>query len=329
MRRSSGWSWSYESIEMRVIPKMAESITSGSLMYAVYFAPRGKRRLLNLGHQLGQRHLNPLDKLIGVIGDAGAGKSLLINGMFPGLELTNDDSGINIRPLPLLDQSANGAFTHHTYHVDIRFEMAFTPAYQLAEAIRQAVASGRRVIVEHFELIYPLLAMNAEILIGLGEEVLVTRPNIFGPLPDDIAAIVFKSVRYRRMAHSAEDLTELVLRRDFGFTGPLSHDDVKHGFVLEFTAKPELDLVRVEERVMSYIEQDIPIQYHDDSHVALGSELVPCTGPRLHVRNTGAIQNFQLIKEFKYDPIAKLYLLVGLVGSDHPLNLNDLNDLTV
>lgn len=45
------------------------------------------------------------------------------------------------------------------------------------------------------------IKMNAEVLIGIGEEVIVTRPNIFGPLPKDIAEIVFKSIKLRRMAH--------------------------------------------------------------------------------------------------------------------------------
>ena len=70
---------------------MPLSLLPESLMYAVYFAPRGKDRLLDLGHQIAQRHLSPQDKLIGFVGDGGAGKSLLIRGMFPGLELTNDD----------------------------------------------------------------------------------------------------------------------------------------------------------------------------------------------------------------------------------------------
>ena len=64
---------------------------------------------------------------------ADRGKSVLIRGMFPGLELTNDDGGVNVRPLPLMDQdSETGFFTPHTYHVDIRFEMGFTQPHELA-----------------------------------------------------------------------------------------------------------------------------------------------------------------------------------------------------
>ncbi len=308
---------------------MAITIAHESLMYAVYFAPRGKNRLLNLGHNLGQRHLSPLDKLVGVIGDSGAGKSLLIRGMFPGLELTNDDSGINIRPLPILAHFEEERFAYHSYHVDIRFEMAFTPIHQLAEAIRAAIAKGRRVVVEHFDVIYPFLKMNAEILFGIGEEVIVTRPNIFGPLPEDIAKIVYKSLRYRRMAHTAEDLTGYVLLHEGFYEGPLSHDDVKHGFVLEFSTKPSFDPRAVEQKVREYIDRGVAIQYGDDEHIYIGTERIGCTGPRIHLRNSSEVENFQLIKEFKYDSISGMYLLVGLVGADHPLDLNDLNDLTI
>lgn len=308
---------------------MTVSITHASLMYAVYFAPRGKARLLSLGNQIGQRHLSPLDKLIGVIGDAGAGKSLMINGMFPGLELTNDDSAINIRPLPLLSHAEDGKFTYHTYHVDIRFEMAFTPIHQLAEAVKAAVATNHRVVIEHFDLLYPFLKINAEILVGIGEEVIVTRPNIFGPLPDDIRKIVFKSLRFRRMAHTAEDLTGLVLVNEFNYKGPLIHDDVKHGFVLEFNEKPSFDLNQLEDSVKDLIKNGMDVCYHDEQHINIGPNTIGCTGPRIHLRNTAEIENFQLIKEFKYDPISKLYLLVGLVGADHPVDLNDINDLSL
>ena len=67
-------------------------------LYSVFFAPRGNSRMLQLGMQIAQQYLNPEDKLIGIIGEAGAGKSMLIKGMFPGLDLCNDDSGVNIRP---------------------------------------------------------------------------------------------------------------------------------------------------------------------------------------------------------------------------------------
>lgn len=134
-----------------------------SLIQSAFYAPRGRHRIYELGIQIAQQYLSPFDKLIGVIGDAGSGKSSLIHGMFPGLELTNDDDGVNVRPLPLLDVGMErGFYTPHTYHLDIRFETGFTQPHILADAIMEALNLNKRVIVEHFELIYPLLPRNAD-----------------------------------------------------------------------------------------------------------------------------------------------------------------------
>ena len=165
-----------------------------------YFAPRGHTRMYALGMQLAQLYLSPYDKLIGIIGEAGSGKSALIRGMFPGLELTNDDDGVYVRPLPLLDQGSQiGFFSPHTYHLDIRFENGFTQMSVLAEAITEALQNGKRVIVEHFDLVYPLLGFNANLLIGVGEQVLIARPTLFGPEPKEIRETVYKSLNYRLM----------------------------------------------------------------------------------------------------------------------------------
>ncbi|MDA8235446.1 MAG: alanine-tRNA synthetase second additional domain-containing protein [Clostridia bacterium] len=293
---------------------MAISVMHGYLMQAAYFAPRGKKRLLLLGSNIGQRYLSPEDKLIGLIGEAGSGKSLLIRGMFPGLELTNDDDGINIRPLPLLADAQREHFRYRTYHIDARFETAFTQTWMLAEAVRKAIDHGRRVVIEHFDQLYPALEINAEVLIGVGEEVIVTRPGIFGPYPKDIAAIVFESIKYRRMAHTAEDITGLVLE-ELGIKKPQAHSDIKHGFILEFSEKPDLDFDFVEKRVLEYIAQDLIINHYDENHIKIGERVCQCTGPRIHLRRTGEIEGFHLIKEFKWDPIDKLYVLAGLVGT--------------
>ncbi len=142
-----------------------------SLIQSSFFAPRGRTRIYDLGIQISQLYLSPHDKLIGFIGEAGSGKSALIKGMFPGLELTNDDDGVNVRPLPILDVDDDRKFFKpHTYHLDIRFEMGFTQPHMLAEAITEAMDRGKRVIVEHFDLIYPLLNRNADLMIGVGEQ---------------------------------------------------------------------------------------------------------------------------------------------------------------
>ncbi|WP_350342600.1 alanine-tRNA synthetase second additional domain-containing protein [Proteinivorax tanatarense] len=292
------------------------SSTHQYLMHATYFAPRGKHRLQGLGNHLSQRYISPNDNIIGFIGDSGAGKSILIRGIFPGLELTNDDEGINVRPLPLLHQYQKGHFRSHTYHLDVRFESAFTQTWELAEAIKEAVSQGKRVIVEHFDLLYPHLGFNAEVLIGVGEEVIITRPGVFGPEAKEIGDIVFNSIKYRKMAHTAEDLTSLVLM-DMGFDRPTYHSDIKHGFVLEFKTKPNIDLIELEQKVKELIDANLSISHHDDEHINIGEDIVfPCTGPRIHVKKTGDISGFYLIKDFKWDTLNQQYLLAGLIGSE-------------
>lgn len=284
-----------------------------TLVKAVYYAPRGRHRLMHLGMLIAQRYLDAEDLLIGIMGDAGAGKSLIIRGMFPGLVLTNDDDGVNVRPLPVMDDARNEFFRTHTYHLDVRFEMAFTQLWELADAVKKAVSAGRRVVVEHFELLYPLLNVNAEMLIGIGEEVVVTVPTLFGPFPSEIAEEAYQSLVYRKMAHSAEDLTGIVLEQ-MGFEPPTIHSDVRHGFVVEFTRKPEVDLAEVERRVLDYIEQDLPISCYNDQTILIGQQKLECSGPRIHMSSTGKIERFRLEKNFHYSPITKTFLLAGRVG---------------
>lgn len=296
-------------------------------LYSVYFAPRGYVRMTHMGMQIAQRHLHVYDRLIGIIGDAGSGKSLLVSGMFPGLELTNDDGGVNVRPLPLLEVKEEGFYQPHTYHVDVRFEQAFTQPHMLAEAVLRALSLGRRVVVEHFELLYPLLNVNAQLLIGIGDEIIVCRPTLFGPEPEDIARIVHRSIKYRRMAHSAEDLTERALALQGIPEREYEHDDVRHGFMLRFRKRPELDLERLTGDVQSQIEQDLKISFVDNEHIRIGGSLHRCTGPRMHVPSTGKIENFRFLPQLHDDVLTDTCLLVGLVGEVHPRGNRDLNSI--
>jgi hypothetical protein len=234
--------------------------------------------------------------------------------MFPGLELTNDDNGVYVRPLPLLEQDTGFAFfSPHTYHVDIRFENGFTQMSVLAEAIAEALDKGRRVVVEHFDLVYPLLGANANMLIGVGEQVLIARPSIFGPEPDEIKNEVYKSLKYRLMAHSAEDICEMFIN-DFDVER-CGHDDVRHGFALYFPdIKPNIDIAELERKVNEVIAQDLPITYVDENHISVGDSIQQCSGPRVHVRRTGQIENFRLMNHLLYDKFKRRYLLVGCVG---------------
>ncbi len=296
-----------------------------SLIYSVYFAPRGKRRILTLGNQIAQRYLSPMDGLIGFVGDAGAGKSVLIKGMFPGLELTNDDDGVNVRPLPILDDADESFFSRHTYHLDVRFESGFTQTHLLAEAVLKALRNDKRVIVEHFDLLFPVLGVNADLLIGIGEEVFVARPSIFGPSPVDISKKVFDSVLYRRMAHSAEDITGKILKDDFGFDNIKEYNDVRRGFVLEFSEKPEIDLFELEKRVLAVIDKDVDISYFDDHSITIDDDIYKCTGPRIHVKSSGEIKEYHLVKEYKYNPLTKVYSIIGTVGKSQPQNIVEFN----
>lgn len=285
------------------------------LIKSVYFAPRGRKRIHELGAHLAQRYLSAEDSLVGVIGDAGAGKSVLIQGMFPGLELTNDDEGINVRPLPLMHHLESGIFEHHTYHLDMHFEQAFTRPPLLAEAVHKALREGCRVIVEHFDLLYPTLKMNAHVLVGIGQEVIIARPGLFGPFPEEIKAVVFKSLHNRKMAHSAEDITQYILER-MGVPPAEGHGDVCSGFILYYSKRPLAELALAEELVREMIGRDLTINPAGNRKITIGEMSLHCTGPRLHVRSTGEIKNFRLGKEYLRDPLTGIYSIVGKVGNE-------------
>ena len=298
-----------------------------SHLYSVFFAPRGNERMADLGMQIAHLYLSPFDKLIGLVGVAGSGKSMLIKGMFPGLELTNDDEGVNTRPLPLLNVDETGFYTPHTFHIDVRFESAFKQMHELADAILYAIGKGKRVVVEHFDLIYPQLGRNAHLLIGIGEEVIITRPTLFGPKPQEISDVVFKSVNARLMVHTAEDLCENVLSRMGIGTHQYEHADVRKGFILSFFSNPDIDLYALEDAVNEMIRSDVPISYADENHITIGERVHRCTGPRMHVRSAGEIKKLTLLKEMLKEPITDRFLLVGVVGEIE--DVNDLNHIVL
>ncbi|MDD5482174.1 MAG: alanine-tRNA synthetase second additional domain-containing protein [Kiritimatiellae bacterium] len=297
---------------------------SETLIYAAYYAPRGRQRLYMVGAELSRRYLNPADLIIGIIGAEGSGKSTLIRGLFPGLELTNDDDGVNIRPARLYDFTPDDFFAPHTFHIDVRYEAAFKQKFEIAEAINRAVARGRRVIIEHFDLIYKTLGYNAQIIFGIGEEIIVARPSVFGPFPAGIKSVVDKTIKYRLMAHSAEDITTYVLERDYNYKNPVMHSDVKHGFVINFAEKPEIDPAELEARVQDIIRRDVPIQASGENHIRIGEHEMVCTGTRTHVASSGRIENFRLLHEYKYHPIFKEYLLVGMVGRKETISIEEI-----
>jgi len=295
------------------------------MFYSVYFAPRGRERLLFLGEQISHRHLTFEDRLIGIIGDAGSGKSSLIKGMFPGLELVNDDDRLDSHKIMRVRDDFNSINDATTFHLDMRLQLAFTQMHEIISFVKNALENGRRIIIEHFDLLYPSLKINAEIMIGIGEEIIVTRPGVFGPLPSDIYEIVHNSLKYRKMVHSAEDITTMLLEKEYGIVHNWKNSDVRRGFVLVFSKKPKLDLAELKKKVSDVIGQNIDVAYYDEDHIKFGDyDPVKCNGPRIHVSNTSEIENFRLLNNLKYDRLNNTYSLVGLVGQENSDN-EDLN----
>jgi hypothetical protein len=235
--------------------------------------------------------------------------------MFPGLELTNDDEGVNVRPAPVVQMFRDGRFRTRTFHLDVRFESAFVQLGEVAQAVRAALEDGRRLVCEHFDALYPALGTNAQFLLGVGDQIIVARPDVFGPYPEEVASAVEGTAKYRRMAHTAEDLTVQVLEDELDYERPEYHSDVPRGFVIEFDENPEgLDLNYVERRVKELIEADLPVSYAGENAIRIGGTVHRCHGPRIHVSRTSEIERFRIVKELTYDPFTETYDLVGLVG---------------
>ena len=100
---------------------------------------------------------------------------------------------------------------------------------------------------------------------------------------------------------------------------------MRHGFILGFDHKPEVDIPEIEEYVHRKIRENVPVSYVDDEHIRFGEKLHHCTGPRMHVRYTGEIENFRMVPEVEYDSLSEQYLMVGLVGDASPLDYHHLN----
>lgn len=88
----------------------------------------------------------------------------------------------------------------------------------------------------------------------------VTRPSIFGPQPQVLCDIVHNSLRYRKMAHSVEEVAGFALDELFGTSRywPLRLP-IFHKFVLKFNEKPNLNapaLEQLEEKIKEMIDAD-------------------------------------------------------------------------
>lgn len=281
-----------------------------------YFAPRGKERLMFLGEQISHRHINHDDKLIGIVGDAGAGKSSLIKGMFPGLQLSNDDDIVDPRKIMQVRNMLADVQDATTFHLDIRFQMAFTQMYEIVDYVNTLLERNRRVVIEHFNLLHSALGKNADLIVGIGEEIIVARPSLFGPHPESIYDIVHNSLQYRKMAHSAEEVATTLLEEIFGINeSEYFFSDIRNGFLIKFYKKPNIDLNYLAELIDEKIAENMDISYYDEDHIIIGGKIIPCDGPRFHVKNTSEIKDFSLVREFVHDPETNTYCLIGLVDN--------------
>jgi len=297
-------------------------------MYSNYLAPKGKEKLCFLGEQIAQRGLTFRDRLIGVVGGAASGKSSLIRGMFPGLELSNDDDGVNPRKILQVRDIAETIFNATTFHIDMRFQLAFTQMHEITDFVHAALEKDRRVIVEHFDLLQPALGMNADVLLGIGEEIMFVRPNVFGPSSGALAEVVNASLHRRKMAHTVEHLAIHALENELG----VNHEnfesvDVAGGFSLRFEKKCAADFEKMSKIIAEKIKADLPVSYQDERHVSVGGIAMRCNGPRIHVRSTGEIKDFRLIKDFVEDPRSGAFYIVGVLGAE--TDLSNLNKISV
>ena len=240
--------------------------------------------------------------------------------MFPGLELTNDDDIINPRKILSMRESiALGEIKEaSSFHLDIRFLTGFMQMWEIAEFVKTLLEHKKRVIVEHFNLLRKALGRNADLIVGIGEEIIVARPTMFGPLPESIYEIVHESLKYRKMAHTAEEITRYILEEDYNISSDHYYfSDIRNGFVLKFYKHEDFSIEELEQKVRKIIEMHLPVAYYDEEHITVGKRIVECGGPRLQVNNTKDIQNFAFVKEFMYDPDSKTHCLIGIVDTNY------------
>jgi hypothetical protein len=145
------------------------------------------------------------------------------------------------------------------------------------------------------------------------------------PTPESIRnELVERTAKYRKMAHSAEDITSYILATDYSYNRRVLHSDVKHGFVIKFPELPEIPIAELEEKVRQVIAGNVAICQASKDRIRIGEWEMYCTGTRTHVKNCGEIEDFRLLKDYIYDPIWKEYMLVGIVGKKYRSGIEDM-----
>ena len=196
----------------------------------------------------------------------------------------------------------------------MRFQTAFTQMHEIVEFVNSAIDNGRRVVVEHFDLLFPALQVPADVMVGIGEEIIVVRPTVFGPSPQNVYDIVHTSLRFRKMAHTVEDITIQLLQEEFGIDHKYFYSsDIKYGFLLRFTERVDLDFEALAVRIREILNADMPVRYHDEDHILIGEHVLRCSGPRLHIRSTSDVKDFKLIKQFIRDEKTDTCWLFGML----------------
>ena len=66
------------------------------------------------------------------------------------------------------------------------------------------------------------------------------------------------------------------------------------------------------------IDAKLDVCYLDEHHIRIGDARIYCTGPRIHLRNTGDIQLFAMAPDFVYDPVRRGYMPVSYTHLSFP-----------
>jgi len=138
-------------------------------------------------------------------------------------------------------------------------------------------------------------------------------------------SVVDRTLKFRLMAHSAEDITTSIMERDYNYRRPVLHSDVKHGFVIKFPEKPTVDINELEQKVLEVIASDVPVFQAGENRIRIGKTDLFCTGTRTHVKSTGQIDNFRLVHEYKFNPLSKDWMLIGIVGRREIAGIEELS----